>query len=337
MLDKEQISRRYRSPELWLLQLQAFTRLGPLAFGTLFAVLLFGLLMLPLLLAPDAGAFLRANLDGALFFSASLGVIAGCTGPVFRGAGNDVAALQGVLPLGAVEIAQLQAVVTREPRLEMLLTLCLGLLCGLGHAWLMEVPQLPLPLAITSGAGTLLLWGAMWLTVPPLISNAQLFRSLGRMATPDLLRPSRHAAFGRAALRPALFIIALLCIYPLLAFGDGLRGAALIGFAVTCVTLVGLFFLPLRGIRRRIREVRMQTLEQLDERADALYQGDITHADAARLFELDAVLDIRERVARAPGWPLDLQGVQRILLYVVLPPLTWAAAALLEMYLDTVL
>lgn len=337
MLNKEQISRRHRSPELWLLRVQAATGLGPLFFGTLLALLIFTLLMLPLLLVPDSGTYLQANLDGALFFSVSLGVIAGCTGPVFRGAGSDVAALAGVLPLGAVEIAQLQAVVTREPRLQVLLMLCLGLLCGLGHAWVMEVHRLPLPLALSSGGGTLLLWGAMWLTVPPLISNAQLFRNLGRLATPDLLRPSRHAAFGRAALRPALFIIALLCMYPLLAFGNGLRGPALIGFAVTCLTLCGLFFLPLRGIRRRIREVRETTLAQLDRRADALYPGDITRADAAQLFELDAVLDIRERVARASGWPLDLQGVQRILLYVVLPPLTWAAAAVMEMYLDQVL
>jgi hypothetical protein len=49
---------------------------------------------------------------------------------------------------------------------------------------------------------------------------------------------------------------------------------------------------------------------------------------------MDTILDMRERVAQAPGWPLDLAGVRRILLYIVLPPLTWAAAALVEMFID---
>ena len=50
---------------------------------------------------------------------------------------------------------------------------------------------------------------------------------------------------------------------------------------------------------------------------------------------MDTLLDMRERVAHAPGWPMDLAGVRRILLYVVLPPLTWAAAALVEMLIDS--
>jgi hypothetical protein len=334
MLDKDKLRQRHRSPELWLLRAQSLTRLGPVAFGVSMGLLTLVLLMLPLYLYGYPTDILRDSLEGALFFGLSIGVLAGCSSPVFRGASADIAALQGVLPLSAVELSQLQASVTREPRREVLRTMLLGSACALLHSWLMALHEQPPLVGATTALGTLLLWIAMFSTVAPLIGNALIFSRLGAMANPDLLRPSRHAAFGRAALRPTLFIIAMLCVYPILALSGGLRGSVLFGFASTVLSLFALFFLPLGGIRRRIREVRETTLRALDARADRLYPEEIASARAEQLFELDAVLDIRERVARASAWPLDLQGVQRIMLYVILPPLTWAAAALVEIFID---
>lgn len=69
-------------------------------------------------------------------------------------------------------------------------------------------------------------------------------------------------------------------------------------------------------------------------RLDTITSSDIAHASADDLFELDALLDMREPVAQAPAWPVDLAGVKRIFLHIVLPPLTWAAAALVERYMD---
>jgi len=93
--------------------------------------------------------------------------------------------------------------------------------------------------------------------------------------------------------------------------------------------------MPLRGIRRRIRETRTAALQQLDARYDAISRDGLTSAEPQQLSAMDTLLDMRERVAQAPGWPMDLAGVRRILLYVVLPPLTWAAAALVEMLIDS--
>jgi len=54
---------------------------------------------------------------------------------------------------------------------------------------------------------------------------------------------------------------------------------------------------------------------------------------AVMMTPFAALTDMRERVVQAPGWPLDLAGIPGILLYIVLPPLTWAAAALVEMFI----
>jgi len=328
---------RAAGPQQWLLRLQHRSRLSPLGFGLLAGILTFALVMLPVAAVRGVDAARDGMLDGALFFAATIGVLAGFAGPVFRGARDDLLALGPVLPFSPAQHEVLVRGVTREPRRETLRNLSLGVACGLGHSWIMATHRLPPDFALSQFAGTLLVWLVMWSTMAPLISNAAMFSALGAVATPDLLRPSRHAGFGRAALRPALFVISLLCAYPILAFGGGLAGPALVGFSVTLVALFGLFFLPLIGIRRRIRLQRQATLQLLDERIDSLYTGDIAAADAARLFEIDAVLDIRERVQRASAWPLDLDGLRRIGLYIILPPLTWAAAALVEMLIDRLL
>jgi hypothetical protein len=129
----------------------------------------------------------------------------------------------------------------------------------------------------------------------------------------------------------------MLCANSLLFLGgdNPFDGPAVIGVVAGLIPLIGIVALPLRGIRRRIREERQQTLAALDERLDTITEGDIAAASAETLFQLDAVLDMRERVAKAPSWPFDVSALKRMLLYTVLPPLTWAAAAIVEMMIDS--
>jgi hypothetical protein len=275
---------RAASPELPLLRLLTWSRLPPLVFGVLCALIITSSLLLPVISLPlGLGLGLdsfRSVLGSALFFGASIGMLTGLSRFVFSGAAVD-----------------LQRLVT------------------------------------------VLLWIAMLFTIPPLVQNAALFSSLGKIAQPDLLRPSRHAAFGTAALRPALFLIGILCAYTLLFIGskNPFEGAVWIGILASSVPMLGIVALPLRGIRRRIREQRQVTLAALDTRLDALTSADIACVNADDLFQLDAILDMRERVAKAPSWPFDVAAIKRILLYTVLPPMTWAAAAIVEMMIDSAL
>ena len=78
-------------------------------------------------------------------------------------------------------------------------------------------------------------------------------------------------------------------------------------------------------------------ISKLDARVEAIGPAELGEVPAETLRELDTLLDMRERVAQAPAWPFDLAGVRRILLYAVLPPFTWAAAALVEILIDRLL
>jgi len=324
------------SPELPLLRLLRRSRLPAWVFGLLWGLLLFAVMMTPFAALTMTPEQQREVLSSALFFSASFAIITGGAGPVFYGAADDLRRLVPVLSLPEAECERIARGLIRATRSQVLSTLAAGALLGFVHSWLLGVQRLPVYVMLPQCAGTVMLWIFMNMTLAKLFINARVFSRLGALADPDLLRPSRHAAFGSAALRPALFLIGTLCAYVLLFIGDAepVDGAVFLGALLSLVMLFAIVALPLRGIRQRITERRHETLRELDARLEAYAAANLAALAPDDLRDMDTILDMRERVAQAPGWPLDLAGVRRILLYIVLPPLTWAAAALVEMFID---
>ncbi len=326
-----------RCPELPLLRLKRFSRLPNPVFGGLWGLLVFLIVIVPFFTLDMNAGQQREVLGSALFFSASIAILTGGAAPVFYGAAGDLRRLGAVLGIADELHEDLVRSLTRATRAQIVTTLCIGILGGCMHSFLLGHFRLPEFVLIPQLFGTVTLWVFMVTTLTKLVINALVFSRLGAVAEPDLLRPSRHAPFGTAALRPALFIVGTLCAYVLLFIGDDqpMDDAVWIGVAVSLVTLVGILSLPLGGIRRRISQRREEILADLDDRLEALADTNLASVPADTLRDMDTILDMRERVAQAPGWPLDLAGVRRILLYIVLPPLTWAAAALVEMLVDT--
>ena len=322
-----------------LLRAQEATGLNPALFSLAVALPVALLLLLPIWVYGTSSENAAELFGSALFFGVSIGILAGFSTPVFNGTANDLESLAPVLPYDSDDRALMRKALLREPPGTIAVQTVIGIAFGLGHSVLLGHHQQAALFILSQATPTILLWVLMFWTVPSLLRNASLFSALGRVAVPDLLRPSRHAAFGAAALRPVLLIVGLLCAYPLLLIFNrsALYGAVLIGVIGSLLSLAILIIVPLWGIRRRIAEQRAETLAVLDGRLDALTESKLVEASATELLELDALLDMRKRVVEAPSWPLDLAGIRRILLYIVLPPVTWAAAALVERVVDTAL
>ncbi|MEE4279365.1 MAG: hypothetical protein V2I82_12930 [Halieaceae bacterium] len=325
------------SAELPILRLLRRSRLPTWAFGAAWGLLLFGIMVLPYFALDMDPSQQRGVLVSALFFSVSIAIITGAAAPVFYGAANDLRELGPVLSIDGEARECLARGLVRATPGQVRLTLLMGVILGIAHSYLLGHHLLPIAIMLPQIGGTMMLWIFMHMTVVKLIINALVFSRLGAVAEPDLLRPSRHAGFGTAALRPALFIIGTLCAYVLLVIGESrpVAEASWIGAALSVISMVGIVTLPLRGIRRRISERREAILRDLDDRLEAMADRNLGTVPPATLRDMDTILDMRERVAQAPGWPLDLAGVRRILLYIVLPPLTWAAAAIVEMMIDS--
>ena len=55
------------------------------------------------------------------------------------------------------------------------------------------------------------------------------------------------------------------------------------------------------------------------------------------LERLNALLRRREYVEDVHGWPLDIRLLSRAVFYVIIPPLAWVGAALVELSIETLI
>lgn len=333
---------RAQAPQLALLRVHRASRLPPWLFGILCGLATTIVVISPLWFGATGDVDGGNLLSVGCFFGLSLGIIAAVTPRVFPAAVADLERLGPVLDLTDDERALVARALVRMPHARALQVAVLGLVLGIAHSALLGQLALPPAVAFTETLGTAALWIAMFLVLMPLLQNASLFSALGARCRPDLLAPARLAPFGATALRPTLFVVGLQAVYPVLVlFSDQtLAAPTLIGLLVSLSGMVGLFFLPLRGVRRRIASRRSEALVRLDARIGALRDTvgtDYAAAPLETLRNLEALLALRTRIAAVSSWPLDLAGVRRVLLYVVLPPLTWAMAAVVELVIDRTL
>ncbi|MEE4361995.1 MAG: hypothetical protein V2I63_10780 [Pseudomonadales bacterium] len=329
---------RAEAPELWFLRLHQASGLPPWAFGLLTAAVVFGAVSAPMAYASLSPLDELDLLASAAFFATSLGFLFGAAPIIFPAAVRDLERLEPILDEDPARFRILHRALLRMPTRVCVVQGLLGAALGSAHATLIFGPG-ALGVALPPALGTLCLWIMMFQIAAPMLGNARLFDELGRSVTPDLLLPHRLHAFGATALRPTLFMIGLQCTYPILALGpgDGLAAENYIGLAVAFSLVVGLFFVPLRGVRSQLRQSRDEALQTLDARIAALAEGrgmfDAQTSDEA-LARAEHLLTLRARIASVSSWPLGLAGLRRVALYVILPPLTWAAAALVERLVD---
>lgn len=271
------------------------------------------------------------------FFLASLALLAGLAQVIFPAARRDIEDLVDTNALPQSTLDAMAEAMQRLPARSAWAALPPAMVIGSLHVWLLGEPTPYLAPWLAGSLCNLLLWIAMFQIAVPLLRNARLFRLLGQCTRVDLYRPARLRVFGRTAIRPCLFIIALQCAYAILLLPEGtslLRGGAPIGLIASMSLVAALFFLPLRGIRARIRATRVAALRHLDQRLARQAQPDSEDATDTSLAATEALLALRQRIFAVSSWPLGLEGVRRMLFYLVLVPLTWIGAALVEMMID---
>ena len=76
-------------------------------------------------------------------------------------------------------------------------------------------------------------------------------------------------------------------------------------------------------------------MKAVNKRIEACIDGQDTvdMADAG-LRQLTLLLNYRREIARISTWPFDMGNITRLVLYLVIVPLTWAGAALIENLVD---
>jgi len=154
----------------------------------------------------------------------------------------------------------------------------------------------------------------------------------GQLVKIDLYDLDKLNGFGKAALIGFLIVMGALALTTLQSldqeFGwDKYRNALAVGIPASLMLILA----PTWAIHCRMRDAKVAHLVEIKFK--------IQHASRAiddeALPGLNALLQRKDQIHSLRTWPMDLSIVSRFALYVLIPPLAWAGAALTELYLDS--
>ncbi len=206
--------------------------------------------------------------------------------------------------------------------------LMLGSVAGMKHA--LTVNWLSLAGAIFS----LLVWVFLICAMHALVDNARLFRRLAREVNIDLLNTHALTPFAQMAVSSTLVVIGIQATLPIMWLGGTMDPWTTIpGLIVTTFPLAYLFVAPVWPIHTALREVKRAELARVQEEIDSRRQ-DQPQASWHTLEAVAPLLTYRREIDSVPEWPFDFSIMARFGLYLVIVPLTWIGAALIEILVE---
>ncbi|MFK8021521.1 MAG: hypothetical protein AB8B86_17295 [Pseudomonadales bacterium] len=327
--------------KIWLLRLVIPGRFGKLITGILLLCLLLPLFYLGTQAYPS-------ETTPTLFFSLVIAYII----PAFSHITTRTAeALQRLKPQldiddDAFERLRVQ-LYSGNPRLAAF-NFCFGMLGGLVHMSLISgsftaalarlIPKSP---GFASMLGALLVWIVMTSVISMLIQQARIFSRLGRYhVRVSLFSTHNLLPFGGVSISSSLAILGALTLFPLIGLEGGSDMKEIVpGAVATLIPLVVIFFMPVWPVHQRLASIKAQQLVSINDQIDQ-YLAQKGSAEEAALNlnpQFTTMLAYRREIADSPTWPFDVSNVAKLTLYLVIPPLTWVAAALMENLVDSVL
>lgn len=279
----------------------------------------------------------------ALFFSALIAYIVPVYGYISE---RTVAALEHLGPsLDADDDVQRQwrRRISRKPGRWLAVVLAIGLTSGLAHNLLIygspaRMVELGLrtPPDVAILGGTLMTWLVVTFVISGLLDNAFTLARAGRCCRVDLLDPLKLRPFANVAVISTLAIIGAQALFPLMTL-EGRQGpeAYVPGLLALGGPMLLLAALPVWPVHQRIAAVRRAALARVNARIAELPAPDPERSDT--LTALAPLLTYRRELTELSEWPLDVGVVARLGLYLIIPPLTWVGAALIERLVEVVL
>jgi hypothetical protein len=218
-------------------------------------------------------------------------------------------------------------------------TLLIGLAAGIGHNALLiggadlELVMTHAPTALTV-VFTVIIWIVMTATITSLIENAVLFARLGARVPVPLLDIRALTPFGGVAVSSTLAMIGAQAAFPLMFFEANVSYLSYLpGLIATTLPMVYLFTAPVLPIHRRIAAAKRLELERIGSLVRSVAGRD---GQSVRAYgDLAPLLIYRREIDAAREWPFDSTVMGRLALYLVIPPLTWVGAALIELAVDS--
>jgi hypothetical protein len=280
----------------------------------------------------------RAGSTGAaLFFSIFLAYVIPIFGYITERTAAALAELRHALDVDDSEFARWQARIHGKPLLWLAWVILIGATCGMLHnlllfGWPRELLQVTSAsrAAAAVAVGTQITW-----TVTTVV-NALLLNRAARRCRVEPFSPERLRPFARVAMLSTLALIGAQAVFPVMFVDDDLSALSYVpGLLATGIPIALLAVLPVWPVHRRIAVAKRRLLDHVNRRIADLPPAD--PGDPATVGAMVPLLAYRREIRAISEWPFDLGSATRFGLILVIPPLTWIGAALVERLLDAFL
>ncbi len=215
--------------------------------------------------------------------------------------------------------------------------LLLGCLIGFLYATLVNIPGNALNFFETNTqersfiVGQCLIWVFLGVLLFYRVRVARAFREASERVPVDIYETTNLKPFAQIGLLDVLTIAAGLVLSTVQSMDFSFRPD---NYSKALIILIpAMFFLatyPMSGLHRRMQALKQAELDKLGKLISAADKA----IDDAAMHKLEVLLQRRERTSALPTWPVDMAIVQRFLFYIVIPPLAWVGAALVEFAVD---
>ena len=213
-----------------------------------------------------------------------------------------------------------------------------GLCGGLVYALALNVPigQVELVLAgngpmIAVFVGQLVVWICVGFLLAIRLYVGKLFYQLGKTIKISIFEQSLLQPFARVGMLDVGIVVGALVIAVVQSIDAQFRlGNYATAFLVAVPAGTALLIRPMWSLHRRLAERKQKLLEQVCQQLEVASE----QTSAADMAVLESLLQRRGRIKAIHTWPVDVAIWRRLFFYVLIPPLAWSGAALVEVVID---
>ena len=186
--------------------------------------------------------------------------------------------------------------------------------------------------------GAAAVWLVMTAAVATLMDIAFQFNRLARSVDVDILTASALQPFGRVAVISTLAMIGAQAAFPIMWIDDQISSAVTMvpGLIATAVPMLAMFALPAWPIHRRIARAKRDELQRISGWISTARGRSTAPMEPPELARLAPLLSYRTEIQHVSEWPFNAGLLTRLGFYLIIPPLTWVGAALVELLLEDV-
>ncbi|MGB3466417.1 MAG: hypothetical protein WBA74_14150 [Cyclobacteriaceae bacterium] len=178
----------------------------------------------------------------------------------------------------------------------------------------------------------ILIWVVITQACTVFVRNLKLFAAIIRKTEINLLHTEELTVFLLTGIRSTLAFAGTYALFPLIgisSFRDMFFNPAILIFIPLILAMI---LIPLMPLRKKIKEAKQKELQLINQAIDG-DRSSLQHsliADSATGLNIIDLINYKKIISKTSEIPFNVPTAFRLLLYIIIPLLTWVAASLVD-------